>query len=191
VGPDPRQTRRGAEKPTVRGFIQDITEQKERERRLRVQNERLDSFASVVSHDLQGPLTVAQGHLELAQQDVANDHLDSIDAAHERMQTLIDDILTLAREGREATTTEPVTLQTAATACWETIETESAALETDTDSVVLADPGRLQRLLSNLFRNCVAQGQNLRPLRCSKTAWSMARWGSRDSPTRLSRTAAG
>jgi len=153
----------GAEKPTVRGFIQDITEQKERERRLRVQNERLDSFASVVSHDLQGPLTVAQGHLELAQQDVANDHLDSIDAAHERMQTLIDDILTLAREGREATTTEPVNLRTAATACWETIETESAALETDTDSVVLADPGRLQRLLSNLFRNCVAHGSESSP----------------------------
>ncbi|MFY4812176.1 PAS domain S-box protein [Haloarcula sp. AONF1] len=148
----------GTEKRTVRGFIQDITEQKERERRLRVQNERLDSFASVVSHDLQGPLTVAQGHLELAQQDVTNDHLDSIDAAHERMQTLIDDILTLARDGREATTTEPVTLQTAATACWETVETENATLETDTDSVVLADPRRLQRLLANLFRNCATHG---------------------------------
>ncbi|WP_058994543.1 hybrid sensor histidine kinase/response regulator [Haloarcula sp. CBA1127] len=153
----------GTEKRTVRGFIQDITEQKERERRLRVQNERLESFASVVSHDLQGPLTVAQGHLELAQQEVTNDHLDSIGAAHERMQTLIDDILTLAREGREATTTEPVTLRTAATACWETVETESAALETDTDSVVLADPGRLQRLLSNLFRNCVAHGSESSP----------------------------
>ncbi|EMA18823.1 PAS domain S-box protein [Haloarcula argentinensis] len=150
----------GTEKRTVRGFIQDITEQKERERRLRVQNERLDSFASVVSHDLQGPLTVAQGHLELAQQDVTNDHLDSIDAAHERMQTLIDDILTLARDGRAATTTEPVTLQTAATACWETIETENATLEADTDSVVLADPRRLQRLLENLFRNCVAHGSD-------------------------------
>ncbi|WP_336358333.1 PAS domain S-box protein [Haloarcula sp. CGMCC 1.6347] len=148
----------GAEKRTVRGFIQDITEQKERERRLRVQNERLESFASVVSHDLQGPLTVAQGHLELAQQAVTNDHLDSIDSAHERMQTLIDDILTLARDGREATTTEPVSLQTAASACWETIGTENGSLVTDTDSVVVADPRRLQRLLENLFRNCMAHG---------------------------------
>ncbi|WP_146417017.1 hybrid sensor histidine kinase/response regulator [Haloarcula hispanica] len=147
-----------AEKRTVRGFIQDITEQKERERRLRVQNDRLESFASVVSHDLQGPLTVAQGHLELAQQAVTNDHLDSIDDAHERMQTLIDDILTLARDGREATTTEPVSLQTAASACWETIGTENGTLVTDTDSVVVADPRRLQRLLENLFRNCVAHG---------------------------------
>ncbi|KAA9406403.1 PAS domain S-box protein [Haloarcula sp. CBA1131] len=148
----------GAEKRTVRGFIQDITDQKERERRLRVQNDRLESFASVVSHDLQGPLTVAQGHLELAQQAVTNDHLDSIDDAHERMQTLIDDILTLARDGREATTTEPVSLQTAASACWETIGTENGTLVTGTDSVVVADPRRLQRLLENLFRNCVAHG---------------------------------
>ncbi|MDQ2073070.1 PAS domain S-box protein [Haloarcula sp. NS06] len=153
----------GAEKRTVRGFFQDITEQKERERRLRIQNERLDSFASVVSHDLQGPLTTAQGHLELAQQEVTNEHLDSIDAAHERMQTLIDDILTLARDGREATTTEPVNLRTAATACWETIETENAVLEPDTDSIVLADPGRLRRLLGNLFRNCIAHGSESLP----------------------------
>ncbi|MEF8829396.1 MAG: PAS domain S-box protein [Haloarcula sp.] len=151
------------ESRTVRGFIQDITEQKERERRLRVQNERLESFASVVSHDLQGPLTAAQGHLELARQEVTNDHLDSIDDAHERMQTLIDDILTLARDGREATTTEPVNVQTAATACWQTIDTADATLVTDTDSVVLADPRRLQRLLANLFRNSVAHGSQPAP----------------------------
>ena len=152
-----------AEKRTVRGFIQDITEQKERERRLRLQNERLESFASVVSHDLQGPLTAAQGRLELAQQEVNNDHLDSIDSAHQRMQTLIDDILTLARDGREATSTEPLDLQTAATASWQTIDTANATLTTETDSVVRADPRRLQRLLENLFRNGVAHGSQSVP----------------------------
>jgi len=147
-----------AEKRTVRGYIQDITEQKERERKLRVQNERLESFASVVSHDLRGPLTVAQGQLKLAQQEVSNDRLDRIDSAHQRMQTLIDDILSLARDGREATITEPVNLQTAATACWETIQVGNANLVTDTESVIVADPRRLQRLLSNLFRNSIAHG---------------------------------
>ncbi len=78
MGPDLRHRVEGAEKPTVRGVrVSDITEQKQRERRLRVQNERLDSFASVVSHDLQGPLTVAQGP-GLAQQDVANDYLEEM-----------------------------------------------------------------------------------------------------------------
>jgi PAS domain S-box-containing protein len=148
----------GTEKRTVRGFFQDITEQKERERRLRMQNERLEEFASVVSHDLRGPLTVAQGQLKLAQQDEDNDRLDSIDSALQRMQTLIDDILTLARNGPEATATEPVDLQTAATACWQPINTENATLVTDTDSVIVADPQRLRRLLENLFRNSVTHG---------------------------------
>ncbi len=60
------------------------------------------------------------------------------------------------------------------------METESAALETDTDSVVLADPGRLQRLFSNLFRNCVAHGSDLRPLRCSDSM-EHSRWAAGQS----------
>src|SRR6056297_1066343 len=47
-------------------IIADITEQKARQRRLERQNERLDEFASLVSHDLRNPLQVAAGHLQLA-----------------------------------------------------------------------------------------------------------------------------
>jgi len=43
------------------GTIKDITERKAREREIRAQNERLDSFAGIASHDLRGPLTVAKG----------------------------------------------------------------------------------------------------------------------------------
>ncbi|MDS0220715.1 PAS domain S-box protein [Haloarcula sp. S1AR25-5A] len=168
----------------IRGFIQDITEQKERERKLRVQNERLESFASVVSHDLQGPLTVANGHLELARQETDSDHLDSINRAHKRMQTLIDDILTLARDGREATTTKPVDLQTVAAACWETVDAANATLITDTDSVILADPSRLQRLLSNLFRNSIEHGSTAA---LSRTHADSESRGATTSPTQSER----
>jgi PAS domain S-box-containing protein len=41
----------------------DISDQKQRERELVQQNERLDRFTSVVSHDLRNPLQVAEGHL--------------------------------------------------------------------------------------------------------------------------------
>jgi PAS domain S-box-containing protein len=44
----------------------DITERREHERELARQNERLEEFASVVSHDLRNPLNVAEGQLELA-----------------------------------------------------------------------------------------------------------------------------
>ncbi|MFC6726644.1 PAS domain S-box protein, partial [Halobium palmae] len=47
----------------------DLTELKERERELRRQNERLEEFAGVVSHDLRNPLNVADGYLELAREE--------------------------------------------------------------------------------------------------------------------------
>jgi len=39
----------------VIGFSRDITDQKEYEQKLERQNERLDEFAGVVSHDLRNP----------------------------------------------------------------------------------------------------------------------------------------
>lgn len=46
--------------------IADISNRKQREQALERQNEWLEEFASIVSHDLRTPLTVAEGRLELA-----------------------------------------------------------------------------------------------------------------------------
>ncbi|MFC6771966.1 PAS domain-containing protein, partial [Halorubrum pallidum] len=48
------------------GFQEDITAFKEREAALKRQNDRLDSFAGIVSHDLRNPLNVARGRVDLA-----------------------------------------------------------------------------------------------------------------------------
>lgn len=94
------------------GIYTDITERKRRERELELQNERLDWFASVVSHDLRTPLSIADGHLELARErasdDAVREHLRTVGEAHDRMSTLIDDLLTLARQGRIVDAPEPV-----------------------------------------------------------------------------------
>lgn len=50
--------------PSESGFsvyIRDLTEQREYEREIEQQNERLGEFARVVSHDLRNPLNVARG----------------------------------------------------------------------------------------------------------------------------------
>ncbi len=137
------------------GVIRDIREQKRREEALRRKNERLDEFASIVSHDLRNPLSVARGRLDLAREDCDSDHLDDVARAHERMETLIDDLLTLAREGEGVEDTEPVDLGPLVEECWRGVETPKASLRVETERAVRADRSRLKQLLENLVRNAI------------------------------------
>lgn len=125
---------------------------------LRRQNERLEDFVNVVSHDLRNPLNVAVGRLAQARRENDDPHLEGVARAHRRMAELIDDLLTLAREGRPVEATEPVSLAALARASWQTVATSDATLVVDTERTVLADPSRLQQLLENLLRNAVEHG---------------------------------
>ncbi|GGC49189.1 PAS domain S-box protein [Haloferax sulfurifontis] len=139
-------------------MIRDISEQKAREAELVEQNERLDRFTSVVSHDLRNPLQVAVGRLELLGDDCDSHHIDDIDRALDRMDDLISDLLVLARDGDDAMTVEPVALSDLARTCWQNVVTDGATLAVETDTVVDADRDQLQQLLENLFRNAVEHG---------------------------------
>jgi PAS domain S-box-containing protein len=139
----------------VIAFSRDITEQRERERELERQNERVDEFASVVSHDLRNPLNVADLRLELARDECNSEHLDDVARALDRMETLIEDLLTLARVEREIDDEEVVDLAALAEQCWGTVDTAEATLALETGSTILADRTRLQQLLENLVRNAV------------------------------------
>ncbi|QGX93787.1 PAS domain S-box protein [Haloplanus rallus] len=140
------------------GTLRDITERKERARKLERQNARLEAFASIVSHDLRNPLMTAQGRLELAQADCDSPHLDEVGDAVDRCQALIDDLLALARSGNSLGTTEPVTLSELAEECWRTTPSADATLAVETDLTISADRSRLQQLFENLFRNAVNHG---------------------------------
>lgn len=136
----------------------DVTDQKDREQRLERQNERLDRFASVVGHDLRNPLHLAASRLELASEECESDHVgDALDAI-ERSQTLVDDLLTLAREGEDVTEPTPVEIRDIAQRCWETVETDEATLTVESTMEIRADPSRLKQLFENLYRNAVEHG---------------------------------
>jgi PAS domain S-box-containing protein len=136
----------------------DISDRKEREEHLERTNERLEEFASVVSHDLRNPLNVAQGRLELARDECESEHLADVARAHDRMEALIDRLLTLSRIGERTTEREPVDIAALSETCWATVPTADATLVTDTNSRLCADRSRLRRLLENLFRNAVEHG---------------------------------
>jgi signal transduction histidine kinase/CheY-like chemotaxis protein len=145
----------------VRGLIgitQRITERKRAQQELERQNERLEEFASVVSHDLRNPLNVAQGWVAEAREESSDPHLDRVADALDRMEELIDDLLALARTGQPVEETDDVDLAVMCEGCWVTVETAAASLVVEADRTIRADRGRLRQLLENLFRNAVEHG---------------------------------
>jgi PAS domain S-box-containing protein len=138
--------------------VNDITQQHNHQQRLEDQKEQLDEFASVISHDLRNPLNVASLRLALAKEECESQHLETVDDSLERMEALIDDLLTLARQGKHVQDTEPVDLSDLVEECWKTVLTGDASIEIETTQTIQADESRLQQLLENLITNAVEHG---------------------------------
>lgn len=133
----------------------DITEQRERTEELRRKNERLDEFAGFVSHDLRNPLNTLQLSLEMAEQTGESEHFERCRQSADRMEQLLDDLLSLARQGSNVETQERVRLAATVREAWRTVATHGAELSVETDLTIRADRGRLRELLENLIRNAV------------------------------------
>jgi PAS domain S-box-containing protein len=137
----------------------------ESERTIQRRNERLERFANIVAHDLRNPLGIARGRLELAQETYDDEDLDAVARAQTRMSALIEDLLTLARDGGPVTDddAEPVELARIVRDCWQLVETPGVRLQIDGTCTLQADEGRLRRLLENLIRNAVEHGSTTKP----------------------------
>ncbi len=133
----------------------------ERERQLRAreaevtrERDRLEEFASLVSHDLRTPLSVAAGHVELARDEGDGDSLRAAATALDRMDALIADLLALAKHGRVVDDMEPVPLSGVADDVRMTVGMDAERVTVD-DAVVHADRSRLSQLLENLLGNAL------------------------------------
>lgn len=143
---------------SVYGFYTDVTDQRRRQRELERKNERLEAFASVVSHDLRNPIAVARGYLQGAREaDDPASELDELETSLDRIEAIVEDVLALAREGDDVSHPDPVVLSEVAEAAWRNVDTADATLSAD-PMELRADPDRLLQLFENLFRNCVEHG---------------------------------
>ena len=119
----------------------------------------VDHVASVVSHDLRNPLDVARARLRAAREFDEEEHFEHVEQAHDRMERIIQDVLTLARGEDVVDPDERVDLGAVAEAAWNSVETEGATLSVDGSlPTVRADSDRVSRLFENLFRNAVEHG---------------------------------
>lgn len=141
------------------GTIKDITQRKAKEDEIKQQNERLERFSGIVSHDLRNPLNIAQGYVDLLQKDIDRDELRLVDNSLRRMESLITELLQLARNNKPVGETERVSLFSIAQEAWDSVDTVDAELQlAGSDTQLLADRSRLKGLFENSFRNAVEHG---------------------------------
>ncbi|HEX8098975.1 MAG TPA: ATP-binding protein [Actinomycetota bacterium] len=153
--------------------IEDVTERRHSEelladhaRELERSNSELGQFAYVASHDLQEPLRMVASYSDLLA-DRYRDQLDErahgfieyiVDGA-QRMQQLIDDLLTYARATREGESVAHVNAEEALNQALHGLQgliQESLAVVThDPLPVVEAPPSQLRQLFQNLIGNAL------------------------------------
>jgi len=137
-------------------------ELRDRTAELERQNERFEEFTGVVSHDLRNPLSIARLRLDAARDECESEQLQGIEEAHDRMDALITNLLTLAREGEIVSEKDPVDLSQVANASWAHVETADGDLRVEADRTIWADESRLHQLFENLFRNAIEHaGENV------------------------------
>lgn len=146
------------------GIMRDVTYRVEREQRLERQNEQLERFAGYVSHDLRDPLNTARTTIALmraAEDDTDREqYVSDLEELLGRMESLIEDVLTLAQGGRVVGEPEPVPLETVVNDAWRTTGDDAATLEVTGATTIDADRERLLALLENLLGNAVQHGSS-------------------------------
>jgi signal transduction histidine kinase len=145
----------GANVETAIERVQRLETLREREAELAEKNERLERFASKLSHELRNPLNVIAGRIDLARETGDPEHFEHLDQSIGRMNRLIDDLLAFTREGDVELEPEWVELSAIGTDSWEAIRSPNATVRFESDAEVYADRDRLQQLLDNLLRNSV------------------------------------
>jgi PAS domain S-box-containing protein len=164
------------EKGRLRGFgkiTRDITERRQAEEalmktmaELKRSNEELGQFAYVASHDLQEPLRMVASYTQLLAQRYKG-HLDSdadefigyaVDGCN-RMQRLIQDLLSYSRAGTNIGTLRKIPVEKALEEAMAnlqlTIKESGAVVTHDSLPVIMTDNAQLVQLFQNLIGNAI------------------------------------
>jgi PAS domain S-box-containing protein len=138
-------------------------------------NQALERFASVVSHDLRGPLGVVSRGARLLDEhyaegldDDAAELLQAVLQGSDRLEGMVQDILDLARLGARARPPEPTSLEAVAdealASLQPVIEECGASISRDALPTLEVDRGQITRVLENLLNNALKFRRDKPPL---------------------------
>jgi len=138
--------------------FRDVTARVRRRQQLETlnrRNEQLDQFVSVVAHDLRNPLATAGARVQLARETGEEEHFDQIEKAHDRIESIVEELRSAAQAGVTLETTESIALAHLVQKAWKTARTEGVTLQTDVppDARIDGDPDLLRHVFENLLRN--------------------------------------
>lgn len=120
--------------------------------------ERIEEVASVVSHDLQNPLTIANGYLARARSHGDEEYFEHVADALEEIRAISDEAVALARLGQPVARTEPVDFEAFVDSCWAERNTGDATLCREALDPIECDVDRVLAMLDRLFDNAVRHG---------------------------------
>jgi PAS domain S-box-containing protein len=140
------------------GIVRDVTERNERERQLERQNQRLDSFASMVAHELRNPLMIGQMYCNELPADAAPVAVEYITESFDRIDDIIDVLLVVTQGYETVPECTPVRLGDTARNAWNKVDSPDATLEVLIDGTISADETYVEHLFRNLFENAVEHG---------------------------------
>jgi light-regulated signal transduction histidine kinase (bacteriophytochrome) len=129
-------------------------------------NKELEQFAFVASHDLQEPLKIISLYLQILKrkqngglEEKADENISSILEKAERMQKLIQSILSYAQVGKGAIQFKEIDSNVALTQAIEnlkvTIKENSAQIRCANFPVIMGDEIRITQLFQNLINNAI------------------------------------
>jgi len=148
----------GTDPTQMIAMLRDVSDRVEHRRDLEEKIERLDRFASIVSHDLKNPLSIINGHVTLARETGNPEHFDAIEEAVDRMDEMLSELLQLTREGNLVGERTDIELEHLAREVWIDCELEPATLEIKSSRTLHGDRDRLHELFANLFENAHTHG---------------------------------
>jgi signal transduction histidine kinase len=155
-------------------YGRDVTERRKAQEDLARSNQDLEQFAYVASHDLQEPLRIVAGYIQLLERRyksrLDNDAVDFINFAVDganRMQRLIQDLLAYSRLGTRGQRTAPTdceaVLEHALANLRLAIDESGAVITHDPLPTVTADESQIIQLMQNLIGNAIKFRGERRP----------------------------